>query len=273
MEILDIYKTTKQFQRREPVKSSEIPRLKCGVHIAKQNSQWIWIDILRTARGRGLKNPIRTQIPIRKNAREQLVYAWIIDSLTHQTTSLVPFAFRNRSILVMAKWLHKNTLRGWHTVWQYVYDVSRFTSWAKQSPDNLIDACKRTDGLPDLKSIQEHERLLDNWTAELEIAGLESTTISCYVKGVKSLYSTNRVPLSFRYRIRQRTAKDRAPRPEEPAELVYLTDLCLRDRFIITSLALGLQRRHTCEAKILSCQRRLRARQDPCTRSCGSEDH
>lgn len=239
MEILRVNKTTKQLQRIEIFKPPEFLGLKCDARIVAQNSEWIWIDIHRTARGRGLKKPIRARIPIPNDTRKRLVYAWIIDSLTHQMTSLVPFAFENQSILGMAKWLHKNTSRGWHTICQYVYAISRFSSWAKRSPDDLIGACMHLDGLPNLKAIQEHENLLDNWTAGFEIDGLEPTTISCYVKGVKSLYATNKVPLNFRYRIGQRAPKDRAPRPDELAELVYLTDLCLRDRFIVACLALG----------------------------------
>lgn len=48
----------------------EFPGLKCGARLRIQNSKWIIIDIHRTARGRGLRKPVRARIPIPKDKRE-----------------------------------------------------------------------------------------------------------------------------------------------------------------------------------------------------------
>jgi len=152
--------------------------------------------------------------------------------------SLVPFSFNNNSTLELAKHLlrHRTTSTG--TLYQYVYGVHRFCRWINAQPDQLIKSCQDPEGDPDPKALAKYSRLLDDFVGNLQAEGLAPGTVSNHVKGVKALFSVNRLKLELPYSLSKRTVySDRAPTPEEIQKLIDIADLRLK--VIISMLALG----------------------------------
>ena len=214
-------------------------RLKAGVHVLTRNSKYAIIEVTRTAGNwRRRQKPIQVEIPIPYTKRESALYAWIIDSLTMRMTTLLPFAFENQSVLEMARQLYRNSSKSHETLNNYTYSIWRFSHWLKQTPDQIITACKQPDGTPDSKALYFLGKQIDDWAADLAAEGLASNTVANYIKGPKVLVEKNRLKLSFPFQLKRRiTYKDRSPKPEELQRLINLANI--RDKTIIALAALG----------------------------------
>jgi integrase len=86
--------------------------------------------------------------------------------------------------------------------------------------------------------VKHHAQQIDDFIGEMKAAQLAPCTIANFVKGIKALYRINEIPLHLPYHLKARVRyHDRAPTPEEVAQLINLADI--REKTIISLLALG----------------------------------
>ncbi len=195
-------------------------------------------ELTHSSNGYKLNKPITIELPAGIGRGEEDVYNYIIESLLENTPNLIPFACRNQSLFEMAKYLRRGLTSSRYTLRNYVWSVCLFCRWTGREPDDLIRECKDADSLPNLKKIEEHSKLIDDFIGGLKADGLAPCTISSYVKGVKTFYSTNKLEPKLPYKLRRVVKyEDRAPKPEELQKVIDLADL--RDKVIVLCLALG----------------------------------
>jgi len=196
------------------------------------------ITITHSPLGKKLKKPITFTMPDPKNAADEKLQEYIINSLSWKMRRLVPFTFNNASTIELAKHLLRHRTGSPGTLYQYIYGIHRFCRWANTQPDQLIESCLDQDGDPKPKALASHSRLLDDFIGCLQAEGLAPGTVSNHVKGVKALFRVNRLKLELPYSLSKRIIySDRAPTPEELQNLIDISDL--RRRVIISMLALG----------------------------------
>ena len=128
----------------------------------------------------------------------------------------------------------KYTTGSRYTLYQYVFGVHRFCEWIRKEPDEII-----REVFLDRSVVDEYIReMIDDFIGDLQAEGLALGTIANHVKGVKALFRTNGVKISFPHRLPRRVVyHDRAPTPEELTKLIESADI--RDKVIISFLALG----------------------------------
>jgi len=196
------------------------------------------ITITHSPLGKKLKQPLTLSVPDPRNASDEKLQQYIIDSLSWKMPSLVPFTFNNASALELAKHLLRHRTASTATLYQYIYGVHRFCRWTNTQPDQLIEGCQDPEGDPDPKALAKYSRLLDDFVGNLQAEGLAPGTVANHVKGVKALFRVNRLKLELPYSLSKRTIySDRAPTPEELQHLLDIADLRLK--VIASMLALG----------------------------------
>jgi integrase len=196
------------------------------------------LTVTHSPLGKKLKAPIELQLPETTSLAEEKLRKYIIDSLCWKMPALVPFTFNNKSTIEVAKHLHRHRTASAGTLYQYIYSIHRFCNWANIQPDQIIQACQDQDGDPNPKAIAKYSRLLDDYLGELQAEEYTPGTVSNHIKGVKALFNANRLKLDIDFNLSKRVVyKDRAPKPEELARLLDLSDL--RVKVIISMLALG----------------------------------
>jgi integrase len=196
------------------------------------------ITITHSPRGYKLQEPITLAVPETKNAADEKLQQYVIDSLSWKMSSLVPFTFNNTSTLEVAKHLLRHRTGSTATLYQYIYGIYRFCKWANTQPDQLIKSCQDLDGDPKPKAIAKYTRLLDDFVGCLQAEGLAPGTVSNRVKSVKALFRANRMKLDLPYNLSKRIVySDRAPSPEELQKTLKIANL--REKVIISMLALG----------------------------------
>jgi integrase len=196
------------------------------------------ITVTHSPRGNKLQEPITFSVPETKNAADEKLQEYVIDSLSWKMSSLVAFTFDNTSTLEVAKHLLRHRTGSPATLYQYIYGIYRFCRWANTQPDQIIRSCQDQEGDPHPKTIAKYSRLLDDFIGCLQAEGLAPGTVSNYVKSVKALFRANRMKLDLPYNLSKRTVySDRAPTPEELQQILEIADL--RDKVIVSMLALG----------------------------------
>jgi site-specific recombinase XerD len=196
------------------------------------------ITITHSPRGYKLQEPITVSVPEIRNAADEKLQQYVIDSLSWKMSSLVGFTFNNTSALEVAKHLLRHRTGSKATLYQYIYGIYRFCKWANTQPDQIIKSCQDLDGDPKPKVIAKYVRLLDDFVGCLQAEGLAPGTVSNHVKSVKALFRSNRMKLDLPYNLSKRVIySDRAPTPEELQHALKIANL--REKVIITMLALG----------------------------------
>jgi site-specific recombinase XerD len=192
----------------------------------------------RSPRGHAFKKPVKIPIEHILNAGQRGVVDYIIRSLSSERPLLIPFAFQNKTVLKLAKYLLRYRTGSPGTLYLYIECISRYSRWLGQSPDMIIHDVKAGGNIPDPLRIQNHVSFLEDYIGELQDQDLAPSRICNYVKAVKALYRVNEVDLKLPQPLSQRVVrKDRAPKPEELAKLLDIGTL--RDRVTISMFALG----------------------------------
>jgi site-specific recombinase XerD len=196
------------------------------------------LTITHSPLGKKLKAPISLMLPETQSLAEIKLREYVINSLSWKMPVLVPFTFDNKSTLEIAKHLLRHRTGSAGTLYQYIYGVHRFSKWLNIKPDQIIQNCQDQDGDPNPKALAQYSRLLDDFVGELQAENLAPGSISNNVKGVKALFHVNHLKIELDYSLSKRTIyKDRAPKPEELAKILNLTDI--RRKVIISMLSLG----------------------------------
>lgn len=192
----------------------------------------------RSPRGHLLKKPVKVPLEHIRRAGQIGVVRYITRSLSLERPQLIPFAFENKSVLKLAKYLLRYRTGSPRTLYLYVDCVSRYSRWLGHSPDMAIRDVKPSGNIPDPMRIQNHVGFLEDYVGELQDQGLAPLRICNYVKAVKALYRVNGVNLNLPQPLSHRAVrKDRAPKPEELSKLLDVANL--RERVIVSMLALG----------------------------------
>jgi len=196
------------------------------------------ITVTHSPRGYKLQKPLTLTVPEPRNAADEKLQQYVINSLSWKMPRLVPFTFENISTLELAKHLLRHRTGSTATLYQYIYGLHRFCQWANTQPDQLIENCQDQDGDPNPKALAKYSRLLDDFIGCLQAEDLAPGTVSNHVKGVKALFRCNRLKLELPYSLPKRTVySDRAPTPEELQYIIELADI--REKIITSMLALG----------------------------------
>jgi integrase len=165
--------------------------------------------------------------------RERAVRQYVIDAFRHKMSTLIPFAFNNKSVLKLASYLLRHTTGSKATLFQYVFGIYRFSKWIDKSPDKMIK-----DSILDVKAKDQYIDAIDNFLGDLKAEELAPGTINNHIKGVKALFRTNGVIIVLPYRLSKRSKySDRVPTPEELTKIIELADI--REKVIISLLTLG----------------------------------
>jgi integrase len=164
--------------------------------------------------------------------RERIARKYIRESFTGKMPSLIPFSLENKSIVKLASNLLKFTSGSRYTLYQYVFGVHRFSEWLEKKPDKMVKEIRENP-----RSTDQYKVRVDEFIGDLQAEGLAHGTIANHVKGVKALFKSNGIDISFP-RLRRRVIyHDRSPTSEELTTLLNVGDL--RDKVIISFFALG----------------------------------
>jgi len=165
--------------------------------------------------------------------RERKARQYVIRSFKGKMSSLIPFSYKNESIIKLASYLLKYTTGSKYTLYQYVFGVHRFSKWITKKPDDMV-----REALIDKRAADKYIRKIDDFIGDLQAEGLAPGTINNHVKGVKALFRINGVNLELPYRVPKKVMyPDRAPTPEELAKVIDMADI--REKVIVSLLALS----------------------------------
>ena len=169
---------------------------------------------------------------------------YIVHSLIRERPALIPFAFENETLIVLARYFLRYRSGSLQSFYAYTDTISRYAHWVGYRPDEIIADVKSENGLPDLVRVQKHVRLLEDYVAILQDRKLSPGRVHSCAKHVKALYKTNGILLNLPYSLpRTVTCKDRSPKPEELQRL--LDSANLREKVAVTMMTLGGFREET----------------------------
>jgi integrase len=197
------------------------------------------ITITRGLSGRRLKQPFTIEIPETESAAERKLRQYVIDALIGWHPKLVQFTLKNSTTMEVAKHLLRHRTRSLHTLRNQIYDVYRFSTWLRKSPDDLVSQCKGKDQVPIAKVVIQMERLLADFADNLqEENGLAPATVYNMVKAIRFFFQLNGVRFSTPCRRSKWSVyEERAPTPEELRKTLNVADI--RGKVIIALMAVG----------------------------------
>ena len=196
------------------------------------------VEVTHSPRGHRLKTPLTLTLPQPASPGEESLQGYVIDALSWKMPALIKFTLGSPALTEVARHLLRHCTGSTATLYQYVYGVYRYCTWASRTPDELVSACRDPDGVPNPRAMELAARDLDDFVGDLQAEGLAPGTINNHVKGVKALYRASGLRVELPYRLSKRVIyADRSPRPEELQRLLDLGSL--RERVITLLLALG----------------------------------
>ncbi|MCW4044778.1 MAG: site-specific integrase [Candidatus Bathyarchaeota archaeon] len=202
------------------------------------------ITITHSLRGWKLQSPVTLDLNKVLAANEKGLVNYILTAFLSERPPLIPFVFDNQSLLKMARHFLRHCSGSHHSCLLYTVNVHKYATWLGYSPDLIIQDIKPVGNIPDPQRVQNHQGYLNEYLAELQDDGLKPGAVNNYIKAVKTFYRVNGAKIELSEPLSRRiTYKDRAPKPEELAKLLDITDL--RGKTIISCLALGAFREDT----------------------------
>lgn len=196
-------------------------------------------ELKRGLTGHKLRTPTSVSIPQMLTVGREGLIKYIIESLVKERPKLIPFVFRNRSLVKVMKYLKRKS-GSLKTPYLYAHLIEYYSKWAGREPDEIIhDVAPLQNGMLNAEKIQIHKKAFDDFVDHLQDKGLSNNRIANYANAVKTFYRKNGVDgVSLSERLSRKVAKrDRAPTRKELQKLLDLADL--RERVIISMLALG----------------------------------
>jgi len=195
-------------------------------------------ELIKGIKGGKLKTPASIPLSHILEVGQEGLIEYIVKSLVRERPKLIPFVFRNQTVVGVANYLKRYRSGSLKTLYLYADSIERFSKWAGREPDAIISDVKLPDGMIDPAKLQIHIKALGDFVAHLQDKKFSPNRILNYVKAVKALYRTNQINIDLPYPLPQRVVKrDRAPKQEELQKLMDIADL--RERVIISMLALG----------------------------------
>lgn len=203
-------------------------------------------ELKRGLTGNKLRTPVSIPVPQMLAVGREGLIEFIVKSLIKERPKLIPFVFRNSSMVKVAEYLRYSRSGSGKTLYLYAHLTEYFSRWAGAEPDKIISDIKpEPNGLVDPQNEQIHCKALENFVAHLQDRGLAPNRVVNYLNAVKTLYATNgihNIDLANPLR-RQVVRRDRAPKPEELKKLIDCADL--REKVITSLLSIGAFREGT----------------------------
>ena len=195
-------------------------------------------------RGFKLREPVTVNLPKVLAAREKGLVEYIFNAFLSDRPGLLPYVFDNQSLLKVSRHLLRHCSGSPNTCRNYIVQIRKYATWLGYNPDLIIQDTKPIGAIPDPLRVQSHTVYLNDYLAVLQDDGLKPGPVNNYIKAVKTFYRINGVKIDLTEPLSRRvTYKDRAPKPEELDRLLEMANL--RDRVIVTCLALGAFREET----------------------------
>jgi site-specific recombinase XerD len=195
-------------------------------------------------RGFKLREPVTVNLPKVLVARERGLVEYIFNAFLSDRPGLLPYVFDNQSLLKVSRHLLRHCSGSANTCRNYIVQIRKYATWLGYNPDLIIQDTKPIGAIPDPLRVQSHTVYLNDYLAVLQDDGLKPGPVNNYIKAVKTFYRINGVKIDLTEPLSRRvTYKDRAPKPEELDKLLEMANL--RDRVIVTCLALGAFREET----------------------------
>ncbi len=195
-------------------------------------------------RGFKLREPVTVNLPKVLAAREKGLVEYIFNAFLSDRPGLLPYVFDNQSLLKVSRHLLRHCSGSPNTCRNYIVQIRKYATWLGYNPDLIIQDTKPIGAIPDPLRVQSHTVYLNDYLAVLQDDGLKPGPVNNYIKAVKTFYRINGVKIDLTEPLSRRvTYKDRAPKPEELDKLLEMANL--RDRVIVTCLALGAFREET----------------------------
>ena len=192
----------------------------------------------KSPRGWILKEPVRVPIEKVLAAREKGLVAYILSAFISERPKLIPFVFKNQSLIRMARHFLRHCSGSPMSLYSYTDTISRYAQFLGHSPDVIIQDCKAGGNIPDPVRVQDHVEFLEAYLAALQDEGLSPGRVYGAIKHVRTFYRVNGVKIELSEPLSRRvTYKDRAPTPEELTRLLEIANI--REKVIVTMLALG----------------------------------
>lgn len=202
-------------------------------------------EFKRGLAGGKLKTPVSVSISQMLAVGQDGLIKFIVEGLIRERPKLIPFVFRNASVVELANYLKRGRSGSGKTLYLYAHLLEYFSGWAGAEPDAIISDVKpQQNGFIDVAKLEVHKKALQDYFAHLQDRGLSINRIANYLNSVKSLYRANGVEIKLPYKLHRRPVfRDRAPTQEE---LKMLTDAAdLREKVMVSLLALGCFREGT----------------------------
>jgi site-specific recombinase XerD len=189
--------------------------------------------------GYKLRHSITVKLDKILDAKETGLIKYIIIAFLSNQPKTLPFIFDNQTIVKLARHFLRNCSRSYESCIVYIAQVKKYAEWLGYSPDEIIADVKSTeDSDPNPQQLKNHTESLKSYLADLQDRGLKPGAVNNYIKAVKTFYRVNDVKIEVKApRGKQVVYKDRAPKPEELAKLLDISDL--RQKVIVTMLAHG----------------------------------
>jgi site-specific recombinase XerD len=202
------------------------------------------VTIERSLRGWRLQQPVILSLDKVLAAKEKGLVTYILSSFVSERSGLLSFVFDNQSIIKMARHFLRHCSGSLHSCCVYTVGVQKYSAWLGYSPDLIIQDVKPVGNVPDPARVQNHAGYLNDYLAELQDEGLKPGPVNNLIKSVKTFYRVNGVKIELSEPLSKRVVyKDRAPKPEELAKLLDISNL--REKTIVSMLALGAFREET----------------------------
>jgi site-specific recombinase XerD len=197
------------------------------------------LTIEKSSLNKRLKEPIVMQV-LKTNDKVALdIQRYLIESLSSRCPKLIPLALNNQSIQRLAEYFKYERSASRNSPSQYIYTINRYCVWANMQPDDLIAECKDPEGLMNLKALPKAAQRLDRYYKELMVGDYAPHSVAEWIAQIKSFYKTNNVDIPFARKLQGRTvSRDRAPKPEELQRVIDIA-ADLREKVIVSMLALG----------------------------------
>jgi site-specific recombinase XerD len=214
----------------------------------KMTTETETLTIEKSTLNKRLKEHIIIQVSKTTDKVALDIQRYLIESLSSRCPKLIPLALNNQSIQRLAEYFKYERSASPNSPSQYIYTINRYCVWSNMQPDDLIAECKDSEGMMNLKALPKAAQRLDRYYLELMAGGYAPHSVAEWIAHIKSFYKVNNIELPFARNIRGRTvSKDSAPKPEQLQRVIDIA-ADLREKTVVSMLALGGFREGTLSA-------------------------
>ena len=198
----------------------------------------VMITFTKSLYGFSLEKPVIVDIPQPQNLTDQRLQQYIINACLTHAPFLIPFIYRNASMMELARHLLLHRTSSARSLTTYGTDIFHFCSWVKKEPDQLINECKDPQGYQKPLGAAQLRHQIDDYIAYLQDRKLAPNTVFNRVSNLKTFFKINYADIQLYLKKPAGTIyESRAPSLEE---LRKILDVCnLREKLVVTMLGVS----------------------------------